>query len=152
MSAQKWVAKPEEVEAMQWTGDNWAELQAFSYGVVTPEWLEDFTVWNIAQRNWVDVSPGDWVIKGTWGELYPIGDDVIREMFEPILNTIYKCSECLTTMLEDTDMGGHLCPECEPIDIALLGHEELRHRVHEALEGRPQAQAWPAGSGHGACL
>ena len=29
-------------------------------------------------------SPGDWIIRGVKGELYPIRDDIFRETYEPV--------------------------------------------------------------------
>ncbi len=35
-------------------------------------------------EGWHEVSPGDWIIRGVKGELYPVKDEIFRETYEPV--------------------------------------------------------------------
>ncbi len=72
------------VEAWQWTGKH---LEA------APEWLVDAArdVCVAGQCLLIETSkdemvadPGDWIIRGVKGELYPIKDSIFRETYEPV--------------------------------------------------------------------
>ena len=41
-------------------------------------------VWDDLHGTWVNVSTGDWIIKGVQGEFYPCRDDVFRETYEAV--------------------------------------------------------------------
>lgn len=83
--------RPVEVEAIQWTGDNEAELDAFTCGqfqALDPEDRSDDpdmtgSVFDKLHSTWVGVYTGQWVIKGVKGEFYPIAPDVLAETYEP---------------------------------------------------------------------
>jgi hypothetical protein len=89
--------KPVEVEAVQWNGE------VIVGGA--PQWLaavgEDLADAPIALdpgqvafvgdqvfigtlEGMISASPGDWIIKGTAGELYPCKPDIFAEIYEPV--------------------------------------------------------------------
>jgi hypothetical protein len=84
--------KPVEVQAVQWTGDNEAELVAFAgvdFQAVCPEDRGDdpdqtAAVMDTLHNTWVRVYTGQWIIKGVKGEFYPIAEDVLAETYEPV--------------------------------------------------------------------
>lgn len=47
--------------------------------------LDGYTavVYDDLHGTWVNVSTGDWIIRGTEGELYPCADTVLRKKYEP---------------------------------------------------------------------
>jgi hypothetical protein len=86
--------KPVEVQAVQWTGDNAAEMDTFTgnrWASVAPEDRDGDThrtgaVYDELHRTWVGVYTGQWVIRGVKGEFYPIAEDVLAETYEPVGN------------------------------------------------------------------
>lgn len=96
----KFRKKPVEVEAVRFTGENWAEMHAFcghrplegqfsqetgaqAYADIFnpagtyatwPDGVEG-EVWDWLHRTHVGVLAGQWVIRGTEGEFYPCEDD-----------------------------------------------------------------------------
>lgn len=78
--------KPVIVEAMQWTGLNPGDLQAFTGNLVeigqgTGTSLE-LRVWNTEESCWVRCPNGHSVIKGKLGEFYPISPQALSETYE----------------------------------------------------------------------
>lgn len=75
--------KPVVVEAVQWTGDNFREV-------------EDFAKLSVAQVSSADplkvhtregslhADVGDWIIKGVQGEFYPCKPDIFAATYEPV--------------------------------------------------------------------
>lgn len=74
----KYRAKPVEIEAVEWTGDNLEEVTHFvgsNYyfnGVLFIESLEGD----------MQASIGDYIIKGLRGEFYPCKPDVFHKKYE----------------------------------------------------------------------
>lgn len=79
--------RPLIVEAMRLPGRNEAPSDALIV------WLHDQNKMTESGRDgellvhtlegWVTASPGDWIIKGTQGELYPIKPGIFDEVYEP---------------------------------------------------------------------
>ena len=84
--------RPVEVEAVQWTGDNEAELVAFAgtnFHAVDPEDRCDdpdqtAAVMDKLHNTWVRVYTGQWIVKGTAGEFYPITPEVLADTYDPL--------------------------------------------------------------------
>lgn len=87
---------PIEVDAIQWTGDNEAEVQAFTDGASYFNALDaedrancddpdaTATVYDRLHSTWVLVFTGQHIVRGVKGELYPIAEDVLAETYEPV--------------------------------------------------------------------
>lgn len=83
---------PVEVDAVQWTGDNLAELLAFAgakFGTIDPvDRIEDpeqtAQVFDELHSTWIGVYTGQWIIKGIRGEFYPCAEDVFAATYEPL--------------------------------------------------------------------
>lgn len=69
--------KPITIEAHQYTGDNFLELQDWSDDHVA---LSDYNDDAIC----VYTLEGDYVIKGVYGEFYPCQKDIFEETYEEI--------------------------------------------------------------------
>ena len=76
----KYISKPVEIRAIQWTGSNIYELVEFlgirfidSFMWVNDEYFKIKTL-----EGWMLVSPGDYIIKGLRGEFYPCKPDVFN--------------------------------------------------------------------------
>lgn len=83
--------KPVEVEAVQWLGDNEAEIkeltgESFRYNA-------EFSINNVAMvydrlhDSWINVFPGQWVVKGVQGEFYPIDEAVLDQTYSALCFT-----------------------------------------------------------------
>ena len=90
----KFRKKPVVIEAVQWNGDNLAEVVAFCGGVhdsalkwtweqyekvVAEEGLKIFTLEGPHLA-----SIGDWIIKGIKGECYPCKPDIFEATYDPV--------------------------------------------------------------------
>jgi len=96
-----YVSKPVEIEAIQWTGDNDAEIiefteNGFNVGVNEVEipsgeviakskWGE---VYDYLQNTWVSVNLNDYIIKGTEDEFYPCAESVFNRKYEEKKQTL----------------------------------------------------------------
>jgi hypothetical protein len=89
--------RPVEVDTIQWTGDNEAEVQAFTGGADTFYALDDddraangddpeatAAVYDRLHSTWVLVYTGQHIVRGVKGEFYPIAEDVLVETYEPV--------------------------------------------------------------------
>ncbi len=91
--------KPVVIEAVQWTGDNLAQIKRFTtdpgYGLGLPsfETIDSdrdsypvFTaeVYDKLHATWVKLRPGDWVIKGIRGEFYPCDVAVFAKTYDRV--------------------------------------------------------------------
>jgi hypothetical protein len=84
----KYRKKPVVIEAVQWTGDNIAEIQMF----MRPDWPEymgEFSdmdeILGINTLEGLHVARlNDWVIKGIKGEFYPCKPDIFEQTYEPV--------------------------------------------------------------------
>ena len=97
MESKKYIKKPVQVEALQWTGDNKEEVREFisdslSYSV--KDYIdmaesgvshEDgyFFVIKTLEGN-MRANVGDYIIKGVRGEFYPCREDIFNETYEKI--------------------------------------------------------------------
>ena len=71
----KYVKKPIEVEAVQWTGDNAKEIQEFMN-------IEDLAIATIIIKWIVDGEIGDYIIKGVNGGFYSCKPDIFKKTYE----------------------------------------------------------------------
>jgi hypothetical protein len=91
MTVTRYRKRPVEVDTIQWTGDNEAELIEFTnhhFEAVPPEdRAEDpeitAQVFDVLHSTWVGVKTGQHVIRGVKGEFYPIDVDVLAETYDP---------------------------------------------------------------------
>ncbi len=71
--------KPVEIEAVQWNGKNVNEVRAFMQqpGKVVDRKLRIQTL-----EGSLYASEGDWIVKDSHGECWPVRDDIFAENFE----------------------------------------------------------------------
>lgn len=79
MSAQLWQHKPAVKEAIEWTGDNAAEIIEWADGKAYEE-AGRF----IVRSPQGDLVPavGDWVVRGIEGEFYPVPRTIFLGSYE----------------------------------------------------------------------
>ncbi len=90
----KYRKKPVEVDAVQWTGDNEDEVFDLTgcavFGAITaatrtatadPAFTAE--VYDGLHDTWIPLRTGDWVVRGTRGEFWPVRGDIFAETYEP---------------------------------------------------------------------
>jgi hypothetical protein len=90
----KYRKRPVVIEAVQLRPGNLKEVETFLAGRELPGLHEPEPGWAI---NWgngevtiqtlegtMTAKPGDWIIRGVKGELYPCRDDIFRATYQPI--------------------------------------------------------------------
>ena len=80
----KYRKKPVEIEAVKWTGSNFAEIRRFM-GDSTIAFNEQTLQISIKTLEGViTASPHDYIIKGVHGEFYPCKPDIFEETYEEV--------------------------------------------------------------------
>ena len=78
----KYRKKPVEIEAVKWTGSNFAEIRRFM-GDSTIAFNEQTLKISIKTLEGViTASPCDYIIKGVHGEFYPCKPDIFEKTYE----------------------------------------------------------------------
>ena len=86
MSSKKFVKKPVEVTALQWTGENIQEVKEFTGPNVIRQFVYggDLAVYNTLEKCYVDCPINHWIIKGVKGEFYPCDPEVLSMTYDEI--------------------------------------------------------------------
>jgi len=87
----KYRKKPVVIEAVRYLGHGMVEggevpdwkREAFEQGVLQPTNGAD-PLYVYTREGRMLVSPGDWIIKGIQGELYPCKPDIFAQTYEPV--------------------------------------------------------------------
>lgn len=82
---------PVEIEAVQFTGENWNELTTF-FGTKSGDrsgvWQSHVDTLRIKTLEGIMVaSKGDWIIRGIAGECYPCKPDIFAKTYEAIVES-----------------------------------------------------------------
>ena len=79
----KYRKKPVVIEAVQFTGDvGDPEIAALDLKCVTIGGVDHLSVGTLEGR--MLASPGDWIIRGVKGELYPCKPDIFAATYEAV--------------------------------------------------------------------
>ncbi len=84
---QKYRSKVVEVEAIQWNGKNFADVNRFAeegFNSGSDEdglWAE---VYNHLTQAFIPVHLQEFVVKGTHGEFYPCNPQVFKDKYDPV--------------------------------------------------------------------
>lgn len=82
--------KPVVIDAVQWTGENTAEVIAFAtrnpgtdteLRMIRPNAF-DHKLSVETLEGYMNASPGDWIIRGVKGEFYPCKPDIFAATYE----------------------------------------------------------------------
>lgn len=77
------VKKPIQVQAIQWTGDNYEELVDFVGNVMFPYSFKDEVIIETLEGE-VIARRSDWIIRGINGEFYPCKPDIFEKTYEEV--------------------------------------------------------------------
>lgn len=79
----KYIKKPIEVEAIQWTGDNTEEIEEFAKEHICRNFLEKCLLIETLEGD-MKAMISDYIIKGINGEFYPCKADIFEKTYEEI--------------------------------------------------------------------
>lgn len=80
----KFKKKPVIIEAVQFTGDNWEELDKFITVPFTAFVAEQYLIIPTLEGDH-KADLNDWIIKGVHGEFYPCKPDIFKETYGEFL-------------------------------------------------------------------
>lgn len=83
MPVQRYRKLPVEVEAVEFNGLNYKEIVAFTFGKAHQQGRNHHLV-ILTLEGTMEVSPGDFVIKGVNGEFYPCKPDIFWRTYERV--------------------------------------------------------------------
>lgn len=91
MTVKRFVTRRVEINALQWTGDNFEEMFEWTDGSFkkadrTQRLDPAFTgeVWDFLHGTWIGVKDGQWIVKGVKGEYYPCDDATFHWKYEEV--------------------------------------------------------------------
>lgn len=79
----KFRKKPVVIEAVQWTGDNFADVAKLGDNIMGPYGRELAHLEIPTLEGRMVANLGDWVIRGVNGEVYPCKPDIFEKTYEP---------------------------------------------------------------------
>jgi len=75
--------KPVVIEAIQWTGDNFDELERFTDNSSLVKFFNhELFIYTLEGK--MHASVGDYIIKGVEGEFYPYNPDIFEKTYEKV--------------------------------------------------------------------
>ena len=81
--------KPVVIEAIQWTGDNWFQIDEFvGFDCDTHPRISQITI--PTKEGDMVASVGDWIIKGIKGEFYPCKPDIFEKTYADEADESFK--------------------------------------------------------------
>ena len=78
----RYVKKPVEIEALQWTGDNITEILSFAESCFSYEKNGSPVLAVATLEGTMTASVGDYIIKGVQGEFYPCKPDIFALTYD----------------------------------------------------------------------
>lgn len=149
----RWRKKPVVIEAMQWRGHSTFDAlgESMDYVMAFEEWIEPLAKavgrWPLKYRGQSliiptlegdhEASPGDWIIRGVQGELYPCKPDIFAATYEPADNPEGMNPEAATAerdaLLERALVFVTECADEDRADAVALMME-----IEQALGGRDE--------------
>ena len=80
--AQKYRKKPVVIEAVQFTGLNFDEIESFVGGDYGKDAKGNGVIATLEGP--LHISPNDWIIKGVKGEFYPCKPDIFKATYDTV--------------------------------------------------------------------
>ena len=94
----KYVKKPIPIEAIQWTGKNYDEIQNFM-GETHPIFDGSNNLFIHTLEGDMCAEPGSYIICGPMGEYYPCREDIFKSTYTPVTEVTITCNRCNKTFL-----------------------------------------------------
>ncbi len=80
----KYRKKPVVIDAIQWTGDNYAEVHDFTEGNAWPTHSHSDTLAVSTSEGEIMATKGCYIIRGVNGEYYPCQEDIFNKTYEQV--------------------------------------------------------------------
>lgn len=80
----KYRRKPVVIDAIKWTGDNYADVFEFTEGNAYPTKPHSDTLAVTTLEGEVMATKGCYIIRGIDGEYYPCQEEVFKKTYEPV--------------------------------------------------------------------
>lgn len=80
----RYVKKPVEIEALQWTGENVEEMVNFCSACFSYEKNNEAVLAIATLEGTMTASTGDMIIKGVKGEFYACKHDIFEMTYDPV--------------------------------------------------------------------
>lgn len=132
----KYVKKPIEVEAVQWTGDNTEEIEEFAKRHIYRDLLEKCLLIETLGGD-MKAMISDYIIKSANGEFYPCKPDVFKKTYEEIGGNKMTNYEKIKNMSIE-EMAKMFCKgdfdaneECSYCDCTICTKEWLESEIEE---------------------
>jgi hypothetical protein len=77
--------KPVVIEAVQWDGQNRAELVEFVGESLDEAWSVGGYCFINTLEGRMNAYVGDWIVKGVKGEFYPVKPEIFEETYERVI-------------------------------------------------------------------
>ena len=83
-----------QIEAIQFDGDNFAELTQWTDGRFRKGKMSNSDgtesafvaqVYDDLHQTWINVAPGQWIVRGAKGEFYPCDDETFHWKYEEVV-------------------------------------------------------------------
>ena len=90
MTFQRFRSRPSEIEAIQWTGDNFSELDDFDATVRRNGFGDVELLAGVdGAQGWVPVPRGHWIVRtpGNHDDHWPVEAEYFDDKYEPIATT-----------------------------------------------------------------
>lgn len=124
--------KPVVIEALQWTGDNLPEVEAFCAGARWWPYADlggRMSICLVTLEGTMLANPQDWIIRGVKGELYLCKPDIFAATYEPA-----EPPSATATTAEGQAMGervtlGDPCPRCAPAHMGVWDESRKKWQV-----------------------
>lgn len=80
----KYRKKPVTIEAIQWTGNNFYDIDRFVNIDGLAHSLGEDVLYIPTLEGTMKADKGDYIIKGIYGEFYPCKPDIFKETYEEV--------------------------------------------------------------------
>lgn len=91
MPVKRFVTKRVEIDAIQFDGENFEELDFWTDGrfIEAPTADGEFQaqVYDVLHATWIAVKTGQWIVRGAKGEFYPCDDETFHWKYEEVIET-----------------------------------------------------------------
>ena len=79
----KYRKKPVLVDALRWTGANYADMETFLEFPHNGHFDIGSRLRIHTLKGTMTAIPGDWIVRGVAGEYYPVCDGIFQKTYEP---------------------------------------------------------------------
>jgi len=134
--------KPITIEAIQWTGDNMAEVTHFGEGKCAVKHIKEIVLVSTLEGDMI-ANKGDYIIKGIAGEFYPCKEDIFTRTYEAVPELTREAEEDWfysrglkkrVRRLSEAELAGLEGVATPPVYYLIAEVREYRQRLEDDLK------------------